>query len=97
MKATIQEYKNNVAKLYIEAESGDSVVIPEAKKTIKMQIHAETKEQFNDEVAKYLTAYKNGLIAESAAISKVKEADVINTVVRENIAVVDLINLDEVK
>lgn len=94
MKATIQEYKNNVAKLYIEAESTDSVVVPVDRKTVKIYINSKTKEQFNDEIAEYLTAFKNGLITESKTLGEVKEADVVNSVIKEKIAIQEKIEAE---
>ncbi len=89
MKATITSYKNNIATLLIESETGDNVTLDIARATPKLQMPAATKEQLQEEIRKYLVAFKSGLQAEAVnAPASVAEKNVVNMVVSEKAEVI---------
>lgn len=86
MKAKVTSYKNNIATLLIETEAGDNVIFNIARATQKLQMPATTKEELQEEIRKYLVAFKNGLQSEASnAPASVAEKDVVNMVVSEKI------------
>lgn len=89
MRAKVTSYKNNIATLLIETEAGDNVTLDIARATPKLLIPAATKEQLQEEIRKYLVAFKSGLQAEAVnAPASVAEKNVINMVVSEKAEVI---------